>query len=104
MSRRKIIHEAMNKVFQIYEQLKTARDRQRELRRHPSLEFNVGDKVLLKVSPWKGVVRFGKKGKLSPRFVGTFEILERIGPVAYHLRLPDKIQGIHDIFHVSNSA
>ena len=57
---------------------------------------------MLKVSPWKGVVRFGKKGKLAPRFVGPFEITERIGKVAYRLRLPDKLSAVHDTFHVSN--
>ncbi|GKD68917.1 putative reverse transcriptase domain-containing protein [Tanacetum coccineum] len=62
----------------------------------------VGEKVLLKVSPWKGVMRFRKKGKLAPRYVGPFEILERIGPVAYRLRLPEELIGVHDIFHVSN--
>ncbi|GJW54382.1 putative reverse transcriptase domain-containing protein [Tanacetum coccineum] len=66
------------------------------------LEFSVGDYVLLKVSPWKGVVRFGKKGKLAPRFVGPFEITERIGPVAYRLSLPEELNGVHDTFHVSN--
>ncbi|GKA59063.1 hypothetical protein Tco_0758376 [Tanacetum coccineum] len=67
-----------------------------------SLEFNVGDKVLLKVSPWKGVVRFGKRSKLSPRYVEPFEIVERVGPVAYRLRLPQALIGNHDKFHVSN--
>ncbi|GJU71304.1 putative reverse transcriptase domain-containing protein [Tanacetum coccineum] len=62
----------------------------------------VGDRVMLKVSPWKGVVRFGKKGKLAPRYVGPFEILERIGPVAYRLRLSEELSGVHDTFHVSN--
>nr|GEY73212.1 putative reverse transcriptase domain-containing protein [Tanacetum cinerariifolium] len=66
------------------------------------LEFQVGDRVLLRVSPWKGVVRFGKRGKLAPRFVGPFVILERIGPVAYRLRLPQELSCIHDVFHVSN--
>ncbi|GJS33800.1 putative reverse transcriptase domain-containing protein [Tanacetum coccineum] len=70
-------------------------------RRKP-LEFNVGDKVLLKVSPWKGVVHFGKRSKLSPRYVGPFEVVKRVGPVAYHLRLPQELVGIHDTFHVSN--
>nr|GEZ81586.1 putative reverse transcriptase domain-containing protein [Tanacetum cinerariifolium] len=65
------------------------------------LEFSVGDKVLLKVSPRKGVVRFGKRSKLSPRYVGPFEIVERIGPVAYRLRLPKELVGVHDTFHVS---
>ncbi|GJU61567.1 putative reverse transcriptase domain-containing protein [Tanacetum coccineum] len=70
-------------------------------RRKP-LEFSVGDYVLLKVSPWKGVVRFGKKGKLAPRFVGPFEIIEKVGPVAYRLDLPEEFNGVHDMFHVSN--
>ncbi|GKB03595.1 hypothetical protein Tco_0831738 [Tanacetum coccineum] len=71
------------------------------LERKP-LEFEVGDRVLLMVSPWKGVVRFGKKGKLAPRYVGPFEILERIGLVAYRLRLPEELNSVHDTFHVSN--
>ncbi|GJT32325.1 putative reverse transcriptase domain-containing protein [Tanacetum coccineum] len=70
-------------------------------RRKP-LEFEVGDCVMLKVLLWKGVVRFGKKGKLALRYVGPFEILERIGPVAYRLRLPEELSGVHDTFHVSN--
>ncbi|GJV55599.1 hypothetical protein Tco_1456604 [Tanacetum coccineum] len=57
---------------------------------------------MLKASPWKGVIRFGKKGKLAPRYVGPFEILERIGPVGYRLRLPEELSGVHDMFHVSN--
>nr|GFA58186.1 putative reverse transcriptase domain-containing protein [Tanacetum cinerariifolium] len=86
------------------ERLKVARDRQKNYAdkcRKP-LEFSVGDKVLLKVSPRKGVVRFGKRSKLSPRYVGPFEIVERIGPVAYWLRLPQELVGVHDTFHVSN--
>ncbi|GJY30143.1 hypothetical protein Tco_0413638 [Tanacetum coccineum] len=71
------------------------------LERKP-LEFEVGDRVLLKVTPWKGIVRFGKKGKLAPRYVGPFEILERIGLVAYRLRLPEELNSVHDTFHVSN--
>nr|GEZ93241.1 putative reverse transcriptase domain-containing protein [Tanacetum cinerariifolium] len=72
-----------------------------DVRRRP-LEFNVGDKVMLKVSPWKGVICFGKHGKLSPRFIGPFKILERIGPVAYRVELPRELQGIHNTFHVLN--
>ncbi|GJX41724.1 putative reverse transcriptase domain-containing protein [Tanacetum coccineum] len=84
--------------------LKAARDRQKSYadnRRKP-LEFSVGDNVLLKVSPRKGVVCFGKRSKLSPRYVGPFEIVERVGPVAYRLRLPQELIGVHDTFHVSN--
>ncbi|GJX58204.1 hypothetical protein Tco_0289594 [Tanacetum coccineum] len=66
------------------------------------LEFSVGNKVLLKVSPWKGIVCFGKRSKLSPRYVGPFRIVKRVGPVAYQLRLPQELVGIHDTFHVSN--
>nr|GEZ62659.1 putative reverse transcriptase domain-containing protein [Tanacetum cinerariifolium] len=66
------------------------------------LEFNVGDKVMLKVSPWKGVIRFRKHRKLSPRFIGPFKILERVGLVAYKLELPRELQGIHNTFYVSN--
>ena len=57
---------------------------------------------MLKVSPWKGVIRFGKRGKLSLRYIGPFKVIERIGPVAYKLDLPEKLQGIHPTFHVSN--
>ncbi|GJS15178.1 putative reverse transcriptase domain-containing protein [Tanacetum coccineum] len=71
-------------------------------KRRKPLEFNVGDHVLLKVSPWKGVVRFGRKGKLAPIYVGLFEIIERVGPVAYRLKLPQELSGIHDTFHMSN--
>ncbi|GJZ50347.1 hypothetical protein Tco_0604537, partial [Tanacetum coccineum] len=86
------------KIVLIRERLKTARSRQKcyaDRRRKP-LEFQVGDRVLLRVSPWKGVVRFGKRGKLAPRFVGPFEIVERIGPVAYRLRLPQELSCIHE--------
>nr|GEV69425.1 putative reverse transcriptase domain-containing protein [Tanacetum cinerariifolium] len=86
------------------ERLKVARDRQKSYadKRRKPLELSVGDKVLLKVSPRKGVVRFGKRSKLSPRYVGPFEIVERIGPVAYWLRLPKELVGVHDTFHLSN--
>ncbi|KAI3746537.1 hypothetical protein L6452_08971 [Arctium lappa] len=99
-----IIRETTDKISTIQDRLKAARDRQKSYadnRRKP-LEFQKGDKVLLKVSPWKGVVRFGKRGKLSPRFIGPYEVLERIGPVAYKLKLPQELSTIHDTFHVSN--
>nr|GEY39904.1 putative reverse transcriptase domain-containing protein [Tanacetum cinerariifolium] len=99
-----IVQETTDKIVQIKERLKVARDRLKSYanNRQKPLEFSVGDKVLLKVSPRKGVVRFGKKSKLSPRYVGPFEIVERIGPVAYRLRLPQELVGVHDTFHVSN--
>nr|GEU29838.1 putative reverse transcriptase domain-containing protein [Tanacetum cinerariifolium] len=71
-------------------------------KRRKPLEFSVGDYVLLKVSPWKFVVRFRKKGKLAPRFVGHFEIIEKVGPVAYRLDFPEELDVVHDTFHVSN--
>ena len=70
------------------------------MRRQP-LELEVGDHVFLKVMPKRGVVRFGKRGKLSPRFIGPFEILERVGTVAYRLALPPSMSGVHEVFHVS---
>ncbi|GKD17010.1 putative reverse transcriptase domain-containing protein [Tanacetum coccineum] len=99
------LFEAMyGRKFLIKEKIKTVRDRQKRYadNRRKLVEFEVGDQVLLKVSPWKGVIRFGKKGKLAPRYVGPFEILERIGPVVYLLRLPEELSSVHDTFHVSN--
>nr|GEX52601.1 DNA/RNA polymerases superfamily protein [Tanacetum cinerariifolium] len=99
-----MVQETTNKMVLIKERLKAARDHQKSYannRRKP-LEIEVGDQVLLKVSPQKGVVRFGKKGKLAPRYVGSFEILERIGLAAYRLRLPQELSSIHDTSHMSN--
>nr|GFB87825.1 putative reverse transcriptase domain-containing protein [Tanacetum cinerariifolium] len=98
------LYETTDKIVQINERLKVARYRQKSYadNRQKPLEFSVGDKVLLKVSPRKGVVCFGKRSKLSPRYVGPFEIVERIDPVAYRLRLPLELVGVHDTFHVSN--
>ncbi|GJZ73065.1 putative reverse transcriptase domain-containing protein [Tanacetum coccineum] len=99
-----LVLETTYKVVLIKEKLKDARDHQKsyvDFRRKP-LEFEVGDHVLLKVSPWKGVVCFGRKGKLAPRYVRPFEILERIGLVVYMLRLPEELNSVHDTFHVSN--
>ncbi|GJW82915.1 putative reverse transcriptase domain-containing protein [Tanacetum coccineum] len=99
-----LVQETTKKISQIKDRLKVARDRQKSYadKRRKPLEFSVGDYVLLKVSPWKGVVRFGKKGKLAPRFVGPFEIIEKVGPVAYLLDLPKELNGVQDTFHVSN--
>ncbi|GJZ86621.1 hypothetical protein Tco_0658231 [Tanacetum coccineum] len=83
----KIIHETTEKIFKIRNRMQVARDRQKsyvDKRRRP-LEFEVGDKVMLKVTPWKGVIQFGKRGKLNPHYIGPFRIIERIGPVAYRL-------------------
>ncbi|GJZ43322.1 putative reverse transcriptase domain-containing protein [Tanacetum coccineum] len=99
-----LVRETTEMIVRIKNRLITARSCQKsyaDVRRKP-MEFNVGDMVMLKVSPWKGVIRFGKRGKLSPRFVGPFKVIERIGPVAYKLELPDKLRGIHSTFHVSN--
>ncbi|GJX03313.1 putative reverse transcriptase domain-containing protein [Tanacetum coccineum] len=87
-----------------FKALYAARNRQKSYadKRRKLLEFEVGRKVLLKVSPWKGVVHFEKKGKLAPKYVGPFEILERISLVAYRLRLPEELSSVHDTFHVSN--
>ncbi|KAL5538035.1 hypothetical protein UlMin_044852 [Ulmus minor] len=81
----------------------TATNRQKSYadRRRQPLEFQVGDLLFLKVAPRKGVMRFGKKGKLSPRYIGPFEILERIGKVAYKLALPSELSTVHNVFHVS---
>nr|GFA01229.1 putative reverse transcriptase domain-containing protein [Tanacetum cinerariifolium] len=84
--------------------MQAARDRQKsyaDLKRKP-MEFQVGDKVMLKFSPWKGVVRFGKRGKLNPRYVGPFKVLERIGDVAYKLDLLEELSRVHNTLHVSN--
>nr|GEW56100.1 hypothetical protein [Tanacetum cinerariifolium] len=99
-----IVQETTEKIFQIKERLKTARSRQKSYadKRRKPLEFKVGDRVLLKVSPWKGVIRFGKKRKIAPRYVGPFEIVEHVGRVAYRLQLPKELSCIHDTFHVSN--
>ncbi|GJS33729.1 putative reverse transcriptase domain-containing protein [Tanacetum coccineum] len=99
-----IVQETFEKIVQIKERLKTARSCQKSYadKRRKPLEFQVGDRVLLKVSPWKGVVRFGKKGKLAPRYVGPFEIVERIGLVAYRLKEPQELSCVHDTFHVLN--
>ncbi|GJR11723.1 putative reverse transcriptase domain-containing protein [Tanacetum coccineum] len=88
----------------IKQRMQAAHDRQKsyaELKRKP-MEFQVGDKVMLKVSPWKGVVRFGKQGKLNPRYVGPFKVIERVGEVAYKLELPEELSRVHNTFHVSN--
>nr|GEX20324.1 putative reverse transcriptase domain-containing protein [Tanacetum cinerariifolium] len=99
-----LIRETTEKIVQIKNQLLTARSHQKsyaDVRRKP-MEFEVGDTVMHNVSPWKGIIRFRKCGKLSPRYIEPFEIIERIGFVEYKLELPEKIRGIHNTFHVYN--
>ena len=98
-----LIRDTSEKVNLIRQRLLTAQSRQKsyaDIRRRP-LEFEVGDHVFLKVMPKRGVVGFGKHGKLSLRFIGPFEILERVGTLAYRLALPPIMLGVHEVFHVS---
>ena len=98
-----LVRETDEKVRTIKKRLKAVLDRQKsyaDLKRKV-IAYEVGDKVFLKVSPWKRVLRFGKKGKLSPRFIGPYEITKRVGPVAYRLALPPELDKIHNVFHVS---
>ncbi|GJW46653.1 putative reverse transcriptase domain-containing protein [Tanacetum coccineum] len=99
-----IVQETTKKIVQIKQRMQAARDRQKSYAdlKHKLMDFQVGDKVMLKVSPWKGVVRFGKQGKLNPRYVGPFKVLEKVGKVAYKLELPQELSRVHDTFHVSN--
>ncbi|GKC05977.1 hypothetical protein Tco_0997587 [Tanacetum coccineum] len=99
-----IVQETTEKIIQIKQRIKAAHDRQKSyanLKCKP-MKFQVGDRVMLKVSPWKGVVRFGKRGKLNPKYVGPFKVLERVGDVAYKLELPEELRRVHNTFHVSN--
>ncbi|GJQ91201.1 putative reverse transcriptase domain-containing protein [Tanacetum coccineum] len=104
LTRPEIIHETTEKIFKIRDRMQAARDLQKSYadKRHRPLEFKVGDKVMPKVAPWKGVMRFGKHGKLNPRYIGPFRIIERIGPVAYRLELPQELSRVHNVFHVCN--
>ena len=97
------VTEAENKVKVIQENLKAAQSRQKSYadKRRKPLQFEVGDHVYLRVSPTKGAQRFHLKGKLSPRYIGPFEILEICGPVAYQIRLPPRLVAVHNVFHIS---
>ena len=98
-----LIQKTGDNVKLIRSKLKAAQDRQKSYvdQHRREMEYNVGDKVFLRVSPWKGVLRFGKKGKLSPRYIGPYEIVARIGPLVYRLALPQELSQLHDVFHVS---
>ncbi|GKF68183.1 hypothetical protein Tco_0197862 [Tanacetum coccineum] len=84
--------------------MQAAQDRQKSYadRKRKPMEFEVGDRVMLKVSPWKEVVRFGKRGKLNPRYVRPFKVLAKVGKNAYRLELPQELSRVHHTFHVSN--
>ncbi|GJS07796.1 putative reverse transcriptase domain-containing protein [Tanacetum coccineum] len=100
----KIVQETIEKIVQIKQRMQAARDRQKsyaDLKRKP-MDFQVEDKVMLKVLPWKGVIRFGKMGKLNPRYVGPFKVLEKVGSVTYKLELPEGLRWVHNTFYVSN--
>ncbi|GKB36215.1 putative reverse transcriptase domain-containing protein [Tanacetum coccineum] len=99
-----IVHETTKKIIQIKKRIQAARYRQKSYadRMRKPLEFEVRDKVMLKVSPWKGVIRFGKRGKLNPRYIEPFKIIVRVGTLACRLELPDQLSRVHSTFHVSN--
>ncbi|GKF63494.1 putative reverse transcriptase domain-containing protein, partial [Tanacetum coccineum] len=98
------IQETTKKIVLIKQRIQVAQDRQKsyaDLKQKP-IEFEVGDRVMLKVSPWKGVIRFGKRSKLKPRYVRPFKVLAKVGKVAYRLELPQELSIVHHTFHVSN--
>ncbi|GJX37366.1 hypothetical protein Tco_0250669 [Tanacetum coccineum] len=99
-----IIHETTEKIIQIKKCIQAARDRQKSYadKRLKQLEFEVCDRVILKVSPWKRVIRFGKRGKLNPGYIGPYKILAKVGTLAYRLELPEQLSRVHSTFHVSN--
>ena len=98
-----LVQITSEKVKVVRDNLNIARDRQKSYadNRRRDLQFEIGDRVFLKISPWKGVLRFGKRDKLSLRYIGPYEIIARVGPVAYKLKLPPELSRIHDTFHVS---
>ena len=98
-----IVQETISKIDVIKSRLKATQDRQKSYydKHRKEMEYKVGDKVFLRVSPWRRVMRFGQKGKLSPRYIGPYDIAERVGPLAYKLALPPELAQIHNVFHVS---
>ncbi|KAL0553594.1 hypothetical protein IC582_007494 [Cucumis melo] len=98
-----LVQITTNNIKLIRENMRIAQDRQKSYadKRRIDLEFQVGDQVFLKLSPWRGVIRFERKGKLSRRYIGPYQITERVGPAAYRLELPIELARIHDVFHVS---
>ncbi|GKD97028.1 hypothetical protein Tco_1380925 [Tanacetum coccineum] len=100
----KIYQETTEKVIQIKQRIQAAHDCQKSYAdlKHKPMEFQVGDRVMLKLSPWIWVVHFGKQGKLNPRYVGPFKVLAKVRAVAYKLELPKELSRVHNTFHVSN--
>ena len=98
-----IVQLTVDKVDIIKSKLKAVQDRQKSYvdQHRTKMEFQIGEKVFLRVSLWKGIMRFGNKGKLSLRYIGPYEIIERVGPLAYKLALPPELARIHNVFHVS---
>ncbi|KAK4409337.1 hypothetical protein Sango_0006700 [Sesamum angolense] len=98
-----LVQQTVDKIQRVKKYLKAAQDRQKSyVDKHlREMEYEVGEKVFLKVSPWRGILRFGKQEKLSPRYIGPYKILERVVPLAYRLALPAELSQIHDVFHVS---
>nr|GFA10255.1 putative reverse transcriptase domain-containing protein [Tanacetum cinerariifolium] len=99
-----LIHETTEKIIQIKQRIQAIRDHQKsyaDVRCKP-LEFQIGDRVMLKVSPWKGVVHFCQRGKLNPRYIRPFKVLAKVRTVAYRLELPQQFSRVHSTFHISN--
>ncbi|KAK6126719.1 hypothetical protein DH2020_039541 [Rehmannia glutinosa] len=98
-----LIRQTIEKIAMIQDRIKMAQDRQKSYadRRRKHIQFDEGEKVFLKVAPIKGVIRFGEKRKLKPRYIGPFEILTRVGDLAYQLALPPSLSSVHNVFHVS---
>ena len=98
-----LVQITLDKIQIVRDRLKIARDIQKNYadKRRRDLQFKVGDRVFLKVSPWKGILGFGRCGKLRPRYIGPYEIISRVGPVAYRLDLPLELSKVHNLFHVS---
>ena len=97
-----LVQITSDKIQMVRDRLKTARDIQKSYvnKHRRDLQFKVGDRVFLKVSPWKGVLKFGRRGKMRPRYIGSYEIIARVGPVAYRLDLPPELSKVHNVFHV----
>ena len=98
-----LVQITLDKIQIVRDRLKIAKDRQKSYadKRCRDLQFKVGNRVFLKVSPWKGVLRFGRRGKLRPKYIGPYEIIARVGPVAYRLDFPPELSKVHNVFHVS---